>query len=315
MLKGRLGLEQARLPHTDRHGLIYLERGALSVEDGCLRFIAATGGVIAAGDYRVPHQALSMVLLGPGSTVSHDALRLLARHNTALAAVGEDGVRLYTAPPLLPDFSVLARAQARAWADAKGARMAIARRMYAWRLGEVLPHRDIAVLRGIEGARVKEMYRLTAERMGIRWQGRRYDRADPLAADPPNQAINHAASAVEAAAAIAVSATATIPQLGFIHEDAGQSFVLDIADLFRDTITVTCAFKAVLAAERRPAEGLERLTRRIVGERLRRDQVIPTMIDRIKSLFTEPPGGEGGADADDGGGDTRCTRPLSRFFV
>lgn len=96
-----------------------------------------------------------MVLLGPGSMVSHDALRLLARHNVALAAVGEDGVRIYTAPPLVPDSSALARAQALAWADAKGARMAVARRMYAWRLGEVLPHRDIAVLRGIEGSRVK----------------------------------------------------------------------------------------------------------------------------------------------------------------
>lgn len=292
MLKGRLGLEQARLPHADRHGLIYLERGVLSVADGCLRFVAAAGPFLAAGDYRIPHQALSMVLLGPGSSVSHDALRLLARHNTALAAVGEDGVRLYTAPPLLPDQSDLARAQARAWADAKGARMAVARRMYAWRLGEVLPHRDIAVLRGIEGARVKEMYRLTAERMGVRWQGRRYDRADPLAADMPNQAINHAASAVEAAAAIAVTATATIPQLGFIHEDSGQSFVLDMADLFRDSVTVPCAFKAVLAAERRGGEPIERLTRRIVGERLRRDQVIPGMIDRIKALFAEPAGPE-----------------------
>jgi CRISP-associated protein Cas1 len=103
---------------------------------------------------------------------------------------------------------------------------------------EVLPHRDIAVLRGIEGARVKVMYQITAQRFGLTWSGRRYDRANPNATDLPNQAINHAASAVEAAAAIAVTATATIPQLGFIHEDSGQSFVLDVADLYRDTVTV-----------------------------------------------------------------------------
>ena len=287
MLKGRLGLEHARLPHADRHGLLYLERGQLSVEDACLRFIAAGSPLVIAGDYRIPHQAVSLVLLGPGSTVSHDALRLLARHGTGLSAIGEDGVRLYTAQPLMPDQSALARAQVRAWADAKGARMMVARRMYAWRLGEVLPHRDITVLRGIEGSRVKEIYRLTAERIGIRWNGRRYDRSDPLAADLPNQALNHAASAVEAAAAIAVAATAAIPQLGFIHEDSGQSFILDIADLFRDELTVPCAFKAALVAEKRPGESIERLTRRSVGERLRRDQVIPTMIDRIKALFAE----------------------------
>ena len=267
--------------------MLYLERGQLSVEDGCLRFIAAGSPLVIAGDYRIPHQAVSLVLLGPGSTVSHDALRLLARHGTGLSAIGEDGVRLYTAQPLMPDQSALARAQVRAWADAKDARMMVARRMYAWRLGEVLPHRDITVLRGIEGSRVKETYRLTAERVGIRWNGRRYDRSDPLSADLPNQALNHAASAVEAAAAIAVAATATIPQLGFIHEDSSQSFILDIADLFRDELTVPCAFKAALVAEKRPGESIERLTRRGVGERLRRDQVIPTMIDRIKALFAE----------------------------
>ena len=149
MLKGRLGLEHARQPHSDRHGLLYLERGSLSVEDGSLRFIASGSELVVAGDYRIPHQSLSFVLLGPGSTVSHDALRLLARHGTGLSAIGEDGVRLYTAQPLMPDSSALARAQVRAWADAQGARMSVARRMYAWRLGEVLPHRDIAVLRGI----------------------------------------------------------------------------------------------------------------------------------------------------------------------
>lgn len=63
MLKGRLGLEHARIPH----GLVYLGRGALSVADGCLHFVAAGSDLMIAGDYWIPHQALSMVLLGPGS--------------------------------------------------------------------------------------------------------------------------------------------------------------------------------------------------------------------------------------------------------
>jgi hypothetical protein len=95
---------------------------------------------------------------------------------------GDDGVRAYTAPPLIPDRSGLARRQARVWSDADGTRLDIARRMYAWRLGEILPHTDIATLRGIEGARVKEMYKLQAQRFGIKWNGRRYDRANPNAA-------------------------------------------------------------------------------------------------------------------------------------
>ena len=285
MLKGRLGLETARIPHVDRFGLLYLERGALGVEDGCLRFVAAAGPALAAGDYQVPHQSVSFILLGPGSTVSHDALRLLAHHGTGLAAVGADGVRCYTAPPLIPDSSDLARRQARVWADAEGARLSIARRMYAWRLGEVLPHHDIAVLRGIEGARMKETYKLIAARFRVPWSGRRFDRANPTAADLPNQAINHAASATEAAAAIAVAATATIPQLGFIHEDSGQSFVLDIADLFRDTVTLPVAFQAAQSAAKQTDQTIERLTRRLAGSTLQREAVIPAMIARIKELF------------------------------
>ena len=109
MLRGRLGLETARIPHADRHGLLWLSRGALTVRDGTLRFERNaepdSGSGLDSGDYGIPFQSLSMILLGPGSTVSHDALRLMARHGTALVAVGEDGVRCYTAPPLMPDTS------------------------------------------------------------------------------------------------------------------------------------------------------------------------------------------------------------------
>jgi CRISPR-associated protein Cas1 len=287
MLKGRLGLDSAKVPHADRAGLLYLARGALTARNGTLAFLqgpATAADALEPGDYAIPLQAVSMILLGPGSTVSHDALRLLAHARTALAAVGEDGVRLYTAPPLIPDRSGLARLQARLWAD-DGMRIMIARRMYAMRLGEVLPHSDLDVLRGIEGARMKETYRLAAQSAGLAWRGRRYDRAAPMAADLANQALNHAASAVEAAAAIAVAATATIPQLGFIHEDSGQSFVLDIADLYRAELTIPCAFRAARQVEARPSENIERVTRRLTGAALAREQTVPAMIERIKRLI------------------------------
>jgi CRISPR-associated protein Cas1 len=281
-LKGRLGLEEARIPHRDRHGLLWLDRGQLTVEDGCLRFVTA-GGTLAPGDYQIPHQALSIILLGPGSTISHDALRLISRHGVAMAAVGDDGVRCYTAPPLGPDRSDVARRQAAAWAG-KSERLQIARRMYAWRLGEVLPARTIEIMRGIEGARVKELYKIIAQRFGVEWRGRHYDRADPNAADPPNQAINHASTAVQAAAAIAVAALSALPQLGFIHEDSDQAFVLDIADLFRETVTLPIAFAAVKESDK-TGQLLERCVRRGAGRAFRQQEVIPSMIDRIKNLF------------------------------
>ena len=283
MLKGRLGLETARVPHADRHGLIWLERGELCVIDGCLHFMAGKDS-LTPHILQVPHQAVTMILLGPGSSVTHDALRLLARHGTLMAAVGQDGVRTYTAPPLLPDRSDVARRQAELWGNPRR-RISVARHMYALRLGEILPHRDLDTLRGIEGSRVKAIYRLMAEKYGIEWNGRHYDRSSPEATDIPNQAINHAATAVQGAAAIAVQSLAAIPQLGFIHEDSGQAFVLDIADLFRDTVTLQIAFVAAKKAINGDETTIDRLVRREASTVFRKQDVIASMIDKIKQVL------------------------------
>lgn len=284
LLVGRLGLAEARIPHSDRHGLIWLERGGLTVEDGTLRFRAAASDALEAGDYALPYQGVSMILLGPGSTVSHDALRLLARHGTLLAAVGEGGVKLYTAPPLGPGKSAVARAHARLWADEK-ARLDVARRMYAFRFGRILPHKDITVLRGIEGARMKETYRIVAEQYGISWQGRHYNRQNPNGADVPNQAINHAATFVETAAEIAVTAVGALAPLGFIHEDSSNAFTLDIADLYRAELTVPLAFSVAKRALADPELLLERALRKEAAQQFRKEQVIARMIDRVKELL------------------------------
>ena len=291
LLRGRLGLETARIPHADRHGLLWLSRGALTVRNGTLRFERnsppSADSSLDEGEYGIPFQTISMILLGPGSTVSHDALRLMARHGTALVAVGEDGVRCYTAPPLMPDTSDTARRQMRAWGDADGSRITIARKMYAIRLGEVLPHQEITGLRGIEGSRMRRTYQNLSQRYGIQWRGRRYDRSDPLSADIPNQAINHAAVAVTSAAVIAVMATGAIPQLGFIHEASGDAFALDVADLFRDTILLPAAFQSARSVMDNPTLEIERLTRKTTGQKLRDERVIPKMIDVIKTLFQD----------------------------
>jgi CRISPR-associated protein Cas1 len=142
---------------------------------------------------------VSMILLGPGSSVTHDALRLLARHGTLLAAVGQDGVRSYTAPPLMPDRSDVARRQAELWGRRAG--------VSAW---------PVTCMRcawvpcaGSKARESKPCTALMADKHGIEWKGRHYDHANPDAAVFPNQALNHAA--------IAVQSLAALPPLGFIY--------------------------------------------------------------------------------------------------
>lgn len=283
-LPGRLGLSGARIPHADRHGLLWLSRGRLSVEDGTLRFVCTGSGEMEAGDYAIPYQGLSMILLGPGCSITHDVLRLLARHGTLLAAIGGGGTKYYTAPPMGQGRSATARRHATLWAD-ETTRLDIARRMYAFRFGRVLPHRDISVLRGIEGGRVKEMYRVEAEKYGVPWKGRRYDRSRPTAADIPNQAINHAATFVESAADIAVAATGALPPLGFIHEDSSNAFTLDIADIYRAEITVPLAFQAARKVLNDPTLSIERTLRYDAATEFRKRKLISKMIEQIKELL------------------------------
>jgi len=287
VLKGRLGLETARVPHSDRHGLMWLERGRLAVENGTLVFTTAGTDDLEAGAYEIPLQQVSNMLLGPGTVVSHDALRILARQQTGLLAVGSKGVRLYASSmPNGPDRSKLARKQARLWYN-PNKRVDIIRAMYAFRFDGELPEyaRDIKSLRGIEGKRMKKVYQSIASQYGVQWNGRQYDRQNPEKNDPINKAINHVATATYAAAQIAVAVTGTIPQLGFIHESSGRAFALDIADLFRTSVMLPIAFEATQKHAKSSNIGIEAQARMLAGKRFQKDKVIPQMIDQIKELL------------------------------
>lgn len=288
MLKGRLGLETARIPHRDRHGVLWLGRGTLGVRDGTVEFRQGSGGDLEEGVYDIPFQMISCILLEPGATVTHDALRLLARHGTGLLAVGEDGVRLYASMPFGPDLSARARRQVELWVDPTR-RADTARRMYAWRFSEVFPDASLETLRGMEGARCRELYRQIAARYRIPWRGRDYDRAHPESTDAVNQAVNHAAVATVACAQVAVAAAGVLPQLGFIHEESGIALALDIADLYREEITLDAAFAA--AKDHLAGVGpIERLARRHAGRRIRQRKAVSEMIDRIVELFDDGSG-------------------------
>jgi len=229
---------------------------------------------------------MSFILMGPGTTVSHDALRILARHGTLLAAIGEGGVKFYTAPPMGQGRSEVARAHATLWANQKK-RVEMARRMYMYRFGEVTPHQDIQVLRGIEGGRIKKMYEILARNYGVPWKGRRYDRASPDATDLPNMTINHAATFVESAADIAVAALGALPPLGFIHEGSSNAFTLDVADMWRTEITIPLAFYVAKRVLDDPGLTLERELRKEAAVWFRKHKLIPAMIDRIRDLLDE----------------------------
>ena len=90
MLLRRLGLESARIPHADRAGLLWLSRGTLSARDGTLAFArggeAAPDDPLGPGDYAIPLQGVSMILLGPGQSFVLDVADLFRDTVTIPAA-------------------------------------------------------------------------------------------------------------------------------------------------------------------------------------------------------------------------------------
>ena len=196
-------------------------------------------------------------------------------------------MRCYTAPPIMPDTSDVARRQMRAWATrgqknhgrAQDVRDAVSARCF-----RITASRRCAEWRAHgRGAHTRTWRSDSASNGAVGAT----DRANPLAADIPNQAINHASVAVTSAAVIAVISVGAIPQLGFIHEHSGDAFALDIADLYRDSILLPAAFKSARAAIENPGINIERHTRRATGQMLKDEGVIPNMIDRIKTLFED----------------------------
>jgi len=280
MLKGRLGLDEARIPQKSRNGLIYVERCRLSIDNGSLVIAFDEKGEVL----ELPYQQLNAILLGPGSAITHDAVRHCSAHGTCLAFVGVQGSRLYTAPPLFDRDSTLARQQATWWAS-DSTRVMVAKRMYTKRFGETPRATSLDSLRGMEAARIKRSYELIASQIGITWKGRRFDRNDPEGDDLPNQAINHVVTAVEACVAIAVQATGTLPPLGFLHEDSAKSWVLDICDLYRTSVTVPLAFRCVKRIADGAPDSLDRLCRRAVSRHARETGFIDTVIDDIKEVL------------------------------
>lgn len=280
MLRGRLGIEDPRIPQKSRNGLLYVQRCRVTVDNGSMKLAFEEAGT----ELELPYQRLNALLLGPGSSITHDAVRHCSGHGTCIAFVGSDGTRLYTAPPIFERDADLARQQATWWAG-ESTRVMVAKRMYAKRFGETPRTNDADALRGMEAARIKRAYELLAGEYGLSWHGRHYDRANPDKTDIPNLAINHAVTAVEACVAIAVQATATLPPLGFLHEDSAKSWVLDVCDLYRTTVTVPIAFRCARDHQRQPGESLDRLVRRAVSEHVRRTGFVDQVIDDIKEVL------------------------------
>jgi len=269
------------MPLKERAGMVFLEYGQVDVIDGAFVLVDQKGVRV-----QIPIGGLVCLMLEPGIRITHAAVALAAKVGCLLVWVGEGGVRLYAVgqPGGARADRLLFQAQA---ALDEGARIRVVRAMYRMRFGEEPPaRRSVDQLRGIEGVRVRELYKQLAAVHGIRWGGRRYDPAQWDKADFANRALSSATACLYGICEAAVLAAGYAPAIGFLHRGKPLSFVYDIADIFKFDSVVPAAFAVAATYERGQGQGpIERAVRISCRDAFRRTGLLERIIPVIGELL------------------------------
>lgn len=275
------------IPIRERASILFVEKGRLDVLDGA--FVMVDEGGVRT---HIPIGGLACLMLQPGTRTSHAAVALAARAGTLLIWVGEAGVRLCAAGQPGGARADRLLLQARLALDDE-ARLRVVRKMYALRFNEDAPaRRSVDQLRGIEGARVRETYRLLAQRHGVKWEGRKYDPTEWSSADVVNRCLSAATSALYGVTEAAVLAAGYAPAIGFLHTGKPQSFVYDIADILKFETVVPEAFRVAAAIQQdKPLDGRPVIdpvaeVRRRCRDSFRRSDVLGRLIPLIEEVLS-----------------------------
>ncbi|MDR0936725.1 MAG: type I-E CRISPR-associated endonuclease Cas1e [Oscillospiraceae bacterium] len=228
--------EQNRI--SDRLTFLYVERCVINRAENAITITDTRGTV------NVPVTLLSVLLLGPGTKVTHRAVELAADCGVMFIWVGEQGVRYYAHGKPLSASSKLIQRQAALVSNVKS-RAAVCRKMYQMRFKEDVSGKTIQELRGLEGTRIARVYYEQAKMTGVPWNYRTYNLDDFTANDSINQALTAAHQCLYGICHSAIVALGLSPALGFVHTGHENSFVYDIADLYKHTITIPIAFDMV----------------------------------------------------------------------
>lgn len=268
----------------DRLTFLYLEHCQINREDSAILIRDDHGAT------RVPAAAITVLLLGPGTTVTHRAIELIGDAGVGTVWVGEHGVRFYASGRPLTHRSHLLMKQAQLVSNQRS-HLAVVRKMYQLRF----PDEDVSgltmqQLRGREGSRVRKAYRTASQKWNVPWTGREFDPDNFSSGDPVNQALSAGHACLYGLAHAVIAALGCSPGLGFIHVGHERSFVYDIADLYKAEITIPIAFEM---AARQTAD-LPSAVRRKVRDEMSSTHLLERMVRDIRFLLSDDEQPDGG---------------------
>ena len=272
----------------DRLSFAYFEHCTIGRDDNA---ITATDN---AGVIHIPAATLSVLMLGPGTRVTHQAMTVIGENGATVIWVGERGVRMYAFGKPLTHSSALLQKQAELVSNTRK-RLSVARRMYQMRFpGEDVSGLTMQQLRGREGARIRRVYRECSARTGVEWDKRTYDHDDFMAGSEINKALSAAHTCLYGLAHAAIVALGCSPGLGFVHVGHERSFVYDIADLYKAELSIPVAFETAAAEP----EDIGSATRHNIRDAVYDLGLLKRMVRDIRALLGSPELDETAVDAD-----------------
>jgi len=260
----------------DRWTPVYMEHGRLEVDDSSVKWIGGDGLLT-----RIPVATVSAIILGPGTTITHAAVKACADCNTPIFWMGAEGMRFYSFGITPNHANSMARKHATAWGTRKQ-KEEIARRMFRYRFSEVeVDSATVQQLRGMEGKRVKREYARLGIEFGVTWKGRDYKQSNWDLADGVNKALSAANASLYALTAAVVCSLGYIPQLGFVHDAGTLPFVYDVADLYKHETSWPAAFHAI--SQEPNDDGT--LVRKLLKERIEKLRILQRIPKDLEKMF------------------------------
>ncbi len=221
----------------DKYPFLYLERGRLEIDDSSLKWIDSDCNVV-----RLPVATINTLLLGPGTAITHEAVKTATAANCSICWVGEDSLLFYAAgfTPTSTTRNMLK--QMRLAADKEKA-LKVARKMFAYRFPDAdLKGKTLKEMMGMEGQRVRALYKEKAEEYGVGWKGRRFTPGKFELSDVTNQVLTVCNTALYGILCSAIHSMGYSPHIGFIHSGSPLPFVYDLADLYKEHLCIDLAF-------------------------------------------------------------------------
>lgn len=278
-IPGMIRPEIQLLPQiSDRLTFLYLEHCVLNRQDSAITVTDDRGCVF------VPAAAISVIMLGPGTKVTHRAMELLGDAGVTAIWVGEHGVRYYASGRPLTHRAELLQRQAEMISNTR-LHLKVVRQMYSMRFpDEDVSHLTLQQLRGREGARIRAVYRKASKEWNIPWNGREYDPENFSSGDPVNQALSVGHACLYGLAHAVIVALGCSAGLGFVHVGHENSFVYDIADLYKADITIPLAFETAATV---PKEEIASVMRRKTRDAMVKRNLLKQMVHDIKWLLAK----------------------------